>query len=328
MKFNMNDPLFTRILAFVLALLLFLFVAYENRSSTQSPNFGNANYSSTEVIQNVPIDINVDEDEYFVSGVPDSVTVRLDGPQAVLTQTVVTQNFDVVTPDLTSLGEGTHQITFQLEGISDQVDYSVSPSQATVTVESKNTVSHEIDSIQFSEEDYLAEDYRVDDINLSQTNVEISGAASTIEEIAEVSIVIRPSSSNISSDFSIEGNITVLNENGEPLNVNVEPSQVNAEVQVSGERTNLPIALEQTGTPEEGYSYELSLAEGQEDTIGVFGDNDTIQGMDEYPVRVNVSGVTQSTTRTVPVLLHEGITQTEMDSVEVNIDVTEENSNN
>jgi len=328
MKFNMNDPWFTRILAFVLALLLFLFVAYENRSSIQSSNFGNANYSSTEVIQNVPVNINVDEDQYFVSGVPDSVTVRLDGPQAVLTQTVVTQNFDVVTPNLNSLGEGTHQITFQLEGLSDQIDYTVSPSQATMTIEEKNTVTHEIDSIQFPEEDHLAEGYRVDDINLSQTNVEISGAASTMADIAEVGINIRPSSSNISSDFSIEGNITVLNENGEPLNVNVEPSQVNAEVQVSGERKELPIALEQTGTPEEGYSYELSLAEGQEDTIGVFGDNDTIQGMEEYPVDVNVSGVTQSTTRTVPVLQHEGITQTGMDSVEVNIDVTEEDSNN
>ncbi|PJH58754.1 hypothetical protein CVR97_28065, partial [Salmonella enterica subsp. enterica serovar Typhimurium] len=159
-----------------------------------------------------------------------------------------------------------------------------------MTIEEKNTVTHEIDRIQFPEEDHLAEGYRVDDINLSQTNVEISGAASTMADIAEVGINIRPSSSNISSDFSIEGNITVLNENGEPLNVNVEPSQVNAEVQVSGERKELPIALEQTGTPEEGYSYELSLAEGQEDTIGVFGDNVTIQGMEEYPVDVNVSG--------------------------------------
>lgn len=328
MKFDINDPWFTRLIAFVLALILFFFVAYENRSTIQSSNFGNANYSSTEVIPNVPVGININEDEYFVSGVPESVTVRLDGPQAILTQTVVTQNFDVTTPDLSSLGEGMHEINLQLEGISDQLEYTVSPSTTTVTVEEKETATREIDTIQFSEEDYLAEGYTADNINLSQPTVEISGAASTMEEIAEVSAVIRPSSSNISSDFSIEGDIIVLNENGEPLNVNVEPSQVTAEVEVSGERAELPIALEQTGTPEDGYSYQLNLAEGQEDTIEVFGDSATIQDMNEYPVSVDVSGITQSTTRSIPVLRRDGITQTGTNSIEVDIEVTQENSEN
>jgi len=326
MKFDLNNTWVTRIISFVLALLLFLFVSYENSSTLGGGNSGeSASYSSSEVIPDVPVEIRVDEEEYFVTGVPDSVTVRMEGPQAVIAQTAITQNFNITTPNLNSLGEGTHQISLEAEDISDQIDYTISPSDVTVEIENKVTETFE-PSVQFSESEFLAEGYVINDVSTSQNAVEVNGAASTMDEISEVRIVVEPSEENITDDFTMNGNVVVLDESGEPLNVNAQPQQIAVSFDLEGSTTEAPISLEQTGTPVEGYDYEISIAEGESSTVELRGDAEAIQSINEYTVPVDVSGITETTEREVPILFEEGITDSNLDSIQVNVEVTEENS--
>ena len=135
---NFENPWVKRIFSIVLAIGLFLFVNYENQTSfrSNSPS-DSASISGSEIITNLPIEVNIDTEHFFVSGIPDSATVRIEGPQAVLFQTVATQNFTVATKDLNELGEGTHQVELQVNGLSSDLTASVSPSRVTLTIEEK-----------------------------------------------------------------------------------------------------------------------------------------------------------------------------------------------
>src|SRR5690625_4866192 len=101
MKLNFDNLWIARIFSVLLALILFTFVNFENQSRFQSnePTDG-ASIDGSEIITNLPIEVNVDTDRYFVSGIPDSATLRIQRPQAIIFQTIATQSYTVTTPNL------------------------------------------------------------------------------------------------------------------------------------------------------------------------------------------------------------------------------------
>lgn len=322
MKFNLDDPWFTRLVAVLSALLLFAFVNYENQSRNLSTNpTDGASITSSEIITNVPIDINIDSDQYFVSGIPDSATIRLEGPQAVLIQTTVTQNFNIVTPDLNELGVGTHQVELEVEGLSSQLNYSISPSEITLTIEEKRVEDHEI-SVEFDESAHLAEGFSAGEPVLSSDVVQLSGAVSTLAQISDVRVVVIPEDNGITEDLELTLNVLVLDETGNPLNVNINPQQVDVLIPVEGTQRTLPIVLRESGTPEENLEYTLEIAQGQPENITVTGESDIIEDMNNFPIDIDVSGITESTVRDIPIVLPEGITDTNPEELEVVIRVS------
>ena len=322
MKWNMDNPWINRLLALVLSILLFSFVTFENQSRIRSTSPTDAaSITSSEVVTNLPIDINIDRELYFVSGVPETATIRLEGPQAVLTQTLATQNFDIVTPDLNALGPGRHTIPLEAEGLSTQLNYSIMPTEITVEIEEKRVEEHEV-RVEFNESTHLADGYTALDPVLSNETVIISGAASTMDLINDVMVIVMPESSEIIDDIEMTLNVLVVDETGDPLNVNISPQQIDVVIPVQGTQRTLPIVLEQVGTPSEEYEYTLELAQGEPDNVTLTGETDALEALTNFTVEVDVSGVTESTIRTVPFVLPEGITESDPSDVDVLIRVT------
>lgn len=324
MKFNIDNPLLMKIVAVILAIGMFIFV------SGESDRIGTSNqmstHSITEVLTNIAVTSNVNEEKYYVSGIPDSVSLRLDGPQPIIAQTVITQNFNITTPDLNELGPGEHRIELVAEGLSSELDYNISPSETTVRVEERQTSEFDI-SVEFDENEYIASGYEVSDIVTSHDTVTISGAESTIADINEVKAIVQPNSTNINSDLSTVGNLVVLNRNDEPLNVSIDPVSIEVRIEVQSQQTELPIELVESGQAPSGFDFELSLISNQPDTISVSGDYDTIREMDSFEVPVDLSGVTESTRRTVPIVLPDGVSDTDLNEINIRINVTEQDGN-
>lgn len=318
MKLNLDNPLLLKIVAVIVAIGMFIFVSNENeRTSLRSDS---SNYSTTEILTNIAVTSNVDEETYYVSGIPDSVSLRLDGPQPVIAQTVITQNFNITTPDLNDLGPGEHRIELVAEGLSPELDYSISPSETTVRVEERQTKQFDVE-VEFNEGEYIATGFEVTDIEASHNQVTISGAQSTIDEIAQVKAVIQPNSTNIQNDISTVGNLVVLNDQDEPLNVSIDPAQIDVNIQVESQQKELPISLVETGEADSGYEYNLAIAEDEPDTISVSGDYDVIKDLETFEINVDLSGITQSTTRRIPIVLPDGVTDADLDSLNVRITV-------
>lgn len=327
MKFNLDNPWFTKIVAVFFSILLFSFVNYENQSRIRSTNpTDGASITSTEVITNVPIDARIDQEQYFISGLPDSATVRLEGPQAVLTQTTATQNFSIVLPDLEELGPGEHTVELEAEGLSSQLNYSIMPSEATITIEEKSVEEHPL-TVEFNESAHLAEGYTAGEYEVSAETIRITGAQSTLEEISDVLIMVMPEESDITDDIEMTLNVLVVNETGDLLNVNTDPDQVDIVIPVEGTQRSIPIVLRETGTPDENYEYELEFAQGDPENILVTGETDIIEEMNNFPIDVDISGVTESTVREVPIPLPEGVTETDPEEIEVIIRVSTQTNN-
>lgn len=325
MKGSSNkSPWPSRLLSLLFAVLLFSFVHYENNSRVQSTSPSNgASITSVEVLTDIPIGINIDKDRYFVSGIPETATIRLEGPQAILTQTLATRNFEIVTPDLDELGPGRHVIRLEAEGISNQLDYSIMPSEFPVVIEEKVTKEFDI-NVEFDTA-YLEDGYEAGTPQLSQDTVVISGAASTVEQVNQVAVVVVPEEGNITEDIEATLSILVFDASGELLNVNIEPSQVDVYIPVEGTQKSLPIALRQTGTADPNYEYTLELEQGESESVLVTGEQDLLEGMGNFVVEVDVSGVTESTLRTVPLTVPDGITEVVPEELDVVIRVSPKN---
>ncbi|WP_051258540.1 YbbR-like domain-containing protein [Atopococcus tabaci] len=325
MKGSSNkSPWPSRLLSLLFAVLLFSFVHYENNSRVQSTTPSNgASITSVEVLTDIPIGINIDKDRYFVSGIPETATVRLEGPQAILTQTLATRNFEIVTPDLDDLGPGTHVIRLGAEGISNQLDYSIMPSEFPVVIEEKVTKEFDI-NVEFDTA-YLEDGYEAGTPQLSQDTVVISGAASTVEQVNQVAVVVVPEEGNITEDIEATLSILVFDASGELLNVNIEPSQVDVYIPVEGTQKSLPVALRQTGTADPNYEYTLELEQGENESVLVTGEQNLLEDMGNFVVEVDVSGVTESTLRTVPLPVPDGITEVMPEELDVVIRVSPKN---
>ena len=62
-----------------LLLALFMFLSVNNVFENINPFDEEGNDDETELIQGMPVDVLYDEDEYYVSGVPNQVNVQLSG---------------------------------------------------------------------------------------------------------------------------------------------------------------------------------------------------------------------------------------------------------
>ncbi|OJF93026.1 YbbR-like domain-containing protein [Alkalibacterium sp. 20] len=321
MKMNVDNPWISKLIALFFAIVLFSFVTFENQSRNLStdPTDG-ASITSSEVITNLPIDINIDRDNYFVSGIPETATIRLEGPQAILTQTLATQNFTIETPDLERLGPGSHTIELEAAGLSNQLNYSVMPSEVAVEIEEKRVEDHDV-RIEFNESSHLAEGYRAQDTILSNETVTISGALSTMEQISDVMVVVMPEGSNITEDIEMTLNVLVLDETGDPLNVNISPQLIDVRIPVKGTQRTLPIVLEESGIPIEDYEYSLEVSQGEPENVTITGESDIIEELNNFVIEVDVSGITESTIRTIPLNHPDGITETNPRELDVLIRV-------
>lgn len=329
MKFNFNNTWFTRIFSFILAIGLFFFVNLENQTRFQStaPTDG-ASITSTEIITNLPIEVNINTDQYFVSGIPDSATLRLEGPQAIIFQTVATQSYTISTPNLNELGSGEHTVQLQVEGVSESITTSVSPGFINLTIEEKVMGEYEL-SVIIDEDLDIAEGYELLEPSLSTNVIQLSGAASTMARIDQVVVEVTSSEESINSDLLMSAQVLVLDENGEPLNVNTNPSQVEINAPVVRTTKEVPIVLREGTNGVVGYNYEVSLSNAESDTMQVRGEPEAIAELQNFPVTVDLDGITESQVLTIPIQeLPTGIEETNKEEIEIVIDVSEENNNN
>ncbi|MCP9468154.1 MAG: CdaR family protein, partial [Candidatus Granulicatella sp. P6S_S16_bin.50.1] len=132
----MNRKSFLLVMSFILTIFLFALATDANgglRSSSLNPQ------SSSNTITNVPIYVDINSDEYAVTGLPDSVALRLEGPNSLILSTTGNGTYRVKTPNLTELGEGKHTITLEVTGLPTGVHGIVSPETVEINIEKITT---------------------------------------------------------------------------------------------------------------------------------------------------------------------------------------------
>lgn len=309
-----NNRIALLILSLVLSILMFVYVKAEQYSENPVSFFQNVSEATTETIYNVPVYIEGNVDEYYVTGLPDTVSVSLSGPKNLIEQTLEADNFRVITEDLTDLGEGSHYIQLQLDNVSEAVSYEISPSSVNISIDSLQTTEYPV-QVEMSNESAVADGYEITDVSLSQDSVTLTGSTSDIENVRRVYTVVNIPD-NLSEDYTTTATVITENANGDILNINTDPSEVDVTVQVSPEGVSVPIEANVING-RDGYSYETTILDN-ENTI-LSGDYATINNTNSVTATVDVSSITSTTTIDAPIVLPDGVTSANPSSVRVQV---------
>ncbi|UII56122.1 YbbR-like domain-containing protein [Cytobacillus spongiae] len=308
---------FMQFISLILALLLFDSV-YDINKTLNSVNVPGE--QDTETIQDVPVKAYYDTENLVVTGIPETVSVKLEGPKIVLQQAKTLKNFEVYI-DLSEAEIGTHQVEIKIKDLSEKIKATIEPKVASVSVQEKVTQEFKVEA-EFNssliEAGYIASAPEVE-----PNKVKITGAKDVIEKISFVKATVDIKGP-IKEKISREATVLVFDQELNKLDVLVEPAVVNVSIPVKASSKSVPISIVRKGSPPEGVEIESISLDKNEATI--LGDETTLGETQDVRVEVDLSKIDRNTELELPVIISDGVVEVSPQTVKVFVRVkTEEN---
>jgi len=283
-----------RILALILAVLLFFYVNTTQSSNGQQSSSGKTSLTATKTVTvSVPLQLNVNSNKYFVTGYPERVKVTLKGPLALVTTTANTQNFKVYA-SLSDLGTGKHRVTLHQEGLNHEIQSTLSPAKITVDIEPRRTVSFPV-KVRYNKQN-IASGYTAGTATTDVTSVKATGAANEISRVNQV-IAQLSVPQNTKKTLNSQAVIEALDSSGKTVNVILTPSTttVNLPITSKGDSKSVNVKLNAKNGAS-GTTYKLS---SPTTSVKAFGSTAQLKALDKAQVDVDVSDVKKQATKTV-----------------------------
>lgn len=305
-------------LSFLISLLLFAYVYSENYGWSTSTSNSSISTSKRETISNVPIQVNIDTDEYFLSGLPETVVLTLTGPESVLVQTISAADYRIVTEDLDELGPGNHTIQLTAENLSNEIDYAITPSRVNVVIEERVAIESPVE-VRF-DESLVDPQYLAGVPELSADTVTLTGPASTISRVDSVYVTVA-AENGLTNTVNMNTVVQVVDANGNKLNVSVDPQEISVRIPISLYGKEVPLVIQQIGVPLEGKIYTIEV--DGESSVTLTGDKSVLADIDEVILPVSVTGVESNTTQTITIPVPNDTLTAAPTTIKVNIRVSE-----
>lgn len=309
---------FVRIISLILAVSMYLFVTVETDKSDDDSRIIPGATNEVQVLEDVPLDIRIDSDQYVVSGVPEVVTVTLKGRTSILTPIARQQNFTVFV-DLRDLEEGEHEVEVEHENIPEELTAYIEPKTITVNIEKRATREFAVD-VEFVNMDKFPVGYELGTPEVNPETVTIVSSESIIEQIAMVKVFIDVTDLK-ESITNREVPVSVYDIQGNDLSVIVEPESVAVSVLVERPSKTVPLNVRTTGELPEGLSMDEITAPEE---IEIFGRRAMLSEIDEIHTKeIDLSDIEESGEYEVEIDFPEGVTAND-ETVEVEIQLHEE----
>lgn len=309
----MTKKSFLVVISFILTMALFVY-ASESSPSRQSAAVSIQTTSNT--IGNVPVYVDMDSQLYTVTGLPESVTLRIEGSSSSLLAVAGNASYRVKTPNLNELGTGKHMITLQVTGLPSGVKGTVSPETVEIMIEKKATVELPV-SVNVNRAN-LPGAYKSGQALVSPARVTISGPESLINQVENVLATVTVPE-NTKADYTSSVAVQALDATGKPLALKVEPEQVQVRVPITTNSKKVPLVLTTTGSAGSQYTYQLK-SDIKEVTI--LGAQEILDRLTAIPVVVDVSQMTKTTTQVVKLTLPIGVDSVTPENISVEVVVT------
>ena len=309
----MTKKSFLVVISFILTMALFVY-ASESSPSRQSAAVSIQTTSNT--IGNVPVYVDMDSQLYTVTGLPEAVTLRIEGSSSSLLAVAGNASYRVKTPNLNELGTGKHMITLQVTGLPSGVKGTVSPETVEIVIEKKATVELPV-SVNVNRAN-LPGAYKSGQALVSPARVTISGPESLINQVENVLATVTVPE-NTKADYTSSVAVQALDATGKPLALKVEPEQVQVRVPITTNSKKVPLVLTTTGSAGSQYTYQLK-SDIKEVTI--LGSQEVLDRLTAIPVVVDVSQMTKTTTQAVKLTLPTGVDSVTPENISVEVVVT------
>lgn len=302
----------------IVALLLALFMFVNANNVFEDMNLfsdDGAAENDTQFVEGVPVEVLYDEESYYVSGVPQEVTVELGGANSNVKRLQATRNFEVIL-DLRNREPGEHEVFFTVNGLPENVAGTVQPETANVTIQ--NLVSQTFEVQAEVSEGRIGSSYQLGSVSVEPSTVTVSGGESTMNRIQYVRAMM-PDTSSITEERVEEAEVSAFDAQYNKLDVSIEPSAVRIEIDVEELSKEVPVNLETTGDAADGRT--LSEVELNHDTIEIYGDSETLNSISSVNAEVDVGGMSSSGTKDVRLELPENVTKSEPAVLEADVTI-------
>jgi len=315
----MNNSWFMRIIALLFALMLYASVNIESPASNNKPGnsiFPAATATDSATLTDIPVNAYYDENEYVVRGIPQTVTVTLEGPTSALTTTKQVKDFEIYV-DLRNLPTGTHRVQLKQRNISDRLKVTINPSVITVTIHQKVTKDFSVE-VDYINQSKMKEGYTVEEAIAKPNTVKVTGAQEDIDRIAFV--LTRVNLENVSETFEQESTVTVYDENGNILPVEVDPSIVTVTVPVNSPSKTLPVNVKKIGSLKDGFSISSITTTPTEFTV--FGPKDVLDKLEFLDgITIDLTKITDDTTLEMEIPKPKGVTKIVPEKVQIKVEI-------
>ncbi|KGR77921.1 CdaR family protein [Ureibacillus manganicus] len=308
-----DSPWVLRITALVLAILMFFYV-----KSLLGEGINPTAPNHVDVLTDVPLEAYYDSDNLIVSGLPDTVDVTIEGPIQIVLNTKLKKDFKVFV-DLNALLIGEHRVKIQTEAFSDKLSVKIDPETIPISIEEKVTAELPIEP----EMNYnlINEAFVLQSMVAEPSTVFVTGAKSVISSINYVKATVT-GNPGIDSSFEQDADVKVLDSKLNKLDVAIEPSKVKVKVELAEYSRNIPIRIQQVGTPIEGVS--INRLSTPNPLVQVFGPKSIIDGLNELVVEFDVTEIESSGQYEVDVTVPNGATKLSTSSIIVQAAVSKQ----
>ena len=269
------------ILSGILSIVLFVFISGGQIFSTTS---------SGTTLKDVPVLIEGLDDQYEISGVPDTIDIGVIGPSIDINSLTFTGNYEAYI-DVSGYKEGTYTLDIQTRNFADSLDVMVVPQSVTVTLSPKVSQKFSL-GYKFVNEDDMNSNYSAYIKEKAVKSVTVRASESTLQKISKVVACVDVS--GVTSDFEQDAEIKAYNSKGKELDVEIAPSTVHVECGISTYMKSVPIHANFIGLLPDGYAistYKLST-----NTVKVYGEEENLNNLEYVEVDVDLSNVTENTT--------------------------------
>lgn len=312
----MDNPWFIKVVALVLAVLLFGSVPENDPDKPGDVNVPSD--EKVETIEDVPVKRIYDTETLVVSGVPDTVSVTLQGPKNIVQQAKTLRNFEVFV-DLTDVELGNQRVPITIKDVSNRLTVTIEPGYANVSIQEKVTKEFRVEA-EFSgnivEEGYIAEKPVV-----KPGTVQITGAKNVVDKITYVKATVN-SSGKIADTITREASVLALDKDMNKLDVLVDPGVVEVTIPIKSSSKKVPIDIVRKGNPPSGVTIDSITLETKEAEI--IADPAILEKFNNVRVEVDVSKIDEDTEITLPIIIGEGIVKVSPETVKVAIKVTKD----
>lgn len=234
MKKLFTQSLGYRLIALVLAVLLFAYVKTDHLTATRTSG-GDSNQNNSALMSTktttitMPVDLDVNTSKYVVSGYRENVKVTLSGTSALVTTLTNTRNFKVYL-DLQDYKAGKYTVKYKVTGLGKDIKYKIDPELAKISIARRRTTNFEI-RYRY-DTNMIKEGYTMGNVKSSTTEVQATGSATDIERISQVVADVNVPS-NTTEDISARAVLQALDVNGNIVNVVLTPQSVNVTIPVT-----------------------------------------------------------------------------------------------
>lgn len=308
-----DSPWMLRLTALFLAGALFFYIQADQNKETDKPAS-----TETDVITNVPLEVYYDEENLFVTGVPETVDVKISGPPQIVLKTKFEKDFKVFV-NLNSLLIGKHSVTIQSENFSDKLNVSIEPKTINVEIEEKITGEFRVEPEMNNS--LVADDYILKAMTASPSRVTITGAKSVIDSINYVKATVT-GDKGIKKSFEQEATVKVLDRDLNKLDVSVNPDKVKVKVEINEYSREVPITIKEVGKATEGVTIEHLSVEPSK--ITVYGPKASIDELESVAVNVDLAKITESGSYNFDVALPSGAIKLSQDKIIIHADAYSE----